>query len=712
MKQIILLQLLLWASTCLFANNYLRVQHPQEWDVCRGKINEAEVHITPHGLYVEYEVFLTISAEDNFFEPNDSVEIQYLFELPKGSIVHDSWLWIDDSIIVADLIDRWTATQIYEGIVSRRQDPSILTQNNDSEYELNIYPLLGNGNRQLKMSFLIPSDISAAGIIADFPVSLFSGTNLYPDEVEVVMHSSSQFTNPTLIANQVRTTTSNDSVMVSYLNYEELIVSSVSVKYDTELSNGVLLSNYSSGTENYYQLGVLPYILLDSADTERNVLFVIDNEDNNYSNDPDSWYYYNNHMLEREQVFNYAKTFIRSSLDSIDNFNVVYFNDDVAFMDNSWISATDQNVMQKFNQIDTTSNSFGNTYSLISEAISFSIRNNKPTSIIFISNVDEYNQETDITQTINQLYDNFDSVPPIHCIDHSFLTNYYYWDYYYNSNEYLSELARRTGGNYCQVSYLSDIPEAIKRFSISNENPVVAELRIAPTLGLCYDNIQLQESDNIYAPILQTGKYIGEAPFEIELNVITEDHNFSSQSTTISPADSNSLLQKFWAGNKVLTMQDQRSIDNTQAKEIIKTSLQNRVLSRYTAFLALDPALNIEPEPCEDCVFDDYRWGIFPEFVTDGMWMTVGVDDEAPTDHEDGIKVYPNPLQKSSKLFINITDRENILSIDLIDVMGNKITSFDIHSTEIDIPYEDLNKGTYFIIAKTEQNVYSVKVLK
>lgn len=59
-------------------------------------------------------------------------------------MIIDSWLWIGDEISKAMILDKWTASSIYENIVKRRKDPSILTKMSDLQYELRIFPMAGN----------------------------------------------------------------------------------------------------------------------------------------------------------------------------------------------------------------------------------------------------------------------------------------------------------------------------------------------------------------------------------------------------------------------------------------------------------------------------------------------------------------------------------------------------------------------------------------
>ncbi|MEE9430765.1 MAG: VIT domain-containing protein [Melioribacteraceae bacterium] len=110
------------------------------------------------GAYIEYGLYLTFSAKNIGFTHTDTVEVVMDFYLPKNSIVSDSWLWIGEDIIRGKILDKWTASQIYEDIVQRRKDPSILHKVNADRYQLRIFPMAGDESRKVKLTYLVPAN--------------------------------------------------------------------------------------------------------------------------------------------------------------------------------------------------------------------------------------------------------------------------------------------------------------------------------------------------------------------------------------------------------------------------------------------------------------------------------------------------------------------------------------------------------------------------
>lgn len=145
----------------LLAYNQLRVLDPRaQWRNGPGSIDSATIVAKPKGMYIEYSIYMNLSAKNLSFAQSDSLEIVFDFDLPKEAIVTESWLWLNPTTIIkGKLLDVWTASTIYENIVKRRTDPSILKKLGDTYYQLRVFPMNGNSFRKVKITYLMPLTI-------------------------------------------------------------------------------------------------------------------------------------------------------------------------------------------------------------------------------------------------------------------------------------------------------------------------------------------------------------------------------------------------------------------------------------------------------------------------------------------------------------------------------------------------------------------------
>ena len=140
------------------------------WETPNATVESALFTVEPKGGYTELGIYLEFSARSNeyLFRPWANLEVNYFFTLPEKALVTDSWLWVEEDIIRAQIMDRWTATTIYEGIVNRRRDPSLLVKESATEYHLQIYPLPNGSSRKVKITLLVPNEWTETDVFSSF----------------------------------------------------------------------------------------------------------------------------------------------------------------------------------------------------------------------------------------------------------------------------------------------------------------------------------------------------------------------------------------------------------------------------------------------------------------------------------------------------------------------------------------------------------------
>ncbi|MGE5847944.1 MAG: VIT domain-containing protein, partial [Ignavibacteria bacterium] len=126
-------------------------------------IDEATLVIHPEGAYVEMNLYMTVSYDFNswFFKNYNELEFLWQFNLPEDAIVHQFWYWIGDSIMQADIMDKWTAELLFNNVSNPVRNPGLLTQsfpNNAGQvaFQLRLFPIMRNEKRRFKIQYLLP----------------------------------------------------------------------------------------------------------------------------------------------------------------------------------------------------------------------------------------------------------------------------------------------------------------------------------------------------------------------------------------------------------------------------------------------------------------------------------------------------------------------------------------------------------------------------
>jgi Ca-activated chloride channel family protein len=712
MKNIVtFLLFLILFSNYSFSYDWLYVQDPRGWMGGQGTIEEASLSIKPSGIFMEYELYLTFSAKGLGYSNSDTLEVQFFFDLPENSIVCDSWLWMEDTIVTAIIMDKWTASSIYENIVKRRRDPSILfkKEGGDHKYELRIFPMAGNSSRKVKITYLVPPQWGSSSVISPLPINLLR-TSLYQvPEFDLSVWLNQDWKNPEILELPgINFQSEYDPISGDYFKADippETFQNNLNFKIDSPLKNGVYISKFENESEGIYQMAFLPSQALDISASSK-VAILIDYEAFNTT-------------ITKTELINNLKSSLLLNFSSTDSFNIIISKANIQRISETWLPADTTTIDSIFNALgENQIANYSSLPGLLADGIDFIKTNGNDGSILLVSSSDDVGDYEGANQLIGDLVELMDPKLPIHVVNFQNQNFYYHWfgERYYLGNEYFYlNITRITSANYFDVSnhsFSQIFPEAIQSLDgyISS-----FDLHTKLNDGFCYGRYNLDPNVNaVYfnKPILQVGKFSGNFPFIIEVSGIYKSdpfsQTFSLDSTEIYEADS--LSEEMWAGNYIEFLESQDP-SNEVVSEIVNYSISERVLSIYSAFICLEP--NVEWEICYDCL--DEGGGIPNEAIED----SIDIDDGDLT-----LSAYPNPFNSQITLNVKLPGSANPenLSFRIYDILGQVVKTFDpdlvAGQREHRFTWDGTNdegysiaSGIYFFIVTTPEKNYSVKLL-
>lgn len=693
----------------------------------QGSIDEALITIEPKGIYAEYTLYLTFSAKGLELGPNDSLEISYYFSLPSQAIVHDSWLWVDDSIVKARLMDRWSAWTIYEGIVKRRRDPSVLYKDWQNNYQLRIYPLMGNATRKVKISFLAPSDWSARFVTCPLPLDMLASSLIPTNPVRLLVKVNDQWRQPSISGySDIRFVPAGSDFpgFMETILPPACVQNQMNLSYTSPLQNGIYLSRYPSDSNGgYYQLAFLPAEVFNIRKQSK-VLAMFDFEAEN------------SYQTNGNQVYSAFRTILSNSLTSRDKFNILFSAEDIpVWAADAWINADSASLQHTFSRIGGKPVSdFTNLKKYLEAAIHFIRNNGNDGEIMLFTNSDNFFETNEANGFINEL-EKTGKLPRITVID--FYELWYNWKningYYYRGNQYLyTLLSRQSGGNYFQYNYWEGPVTGIVDKAFAGMCGYLESFDLYTRLanGFCYGRYNLGtggQSINLGKPILQIGKYTGTGELFVEAAAVYNDSARYAAQSFSGESEADTLLRKAWAGCYIEAMEQNWNWDNEHIQDIIQMSLDNRVLSMYTAFLALEPGMPYQPENPDN-----------PQATSSAGTETV-IANVASTDKTNftaigsnsidvmsiPYKLFPNPFHNRMHLQVSlpsVIDYKSVL-VEIYNNTGQKIRAFSmgelIYNGFLNLEWDgrngagdEVSPGIYYIVLRNDQFRKDIKVVK
>ncbi|MBK9687323.1 MAG: T9SS type A sorting domain-containing protein [Saprospiraceae bacterium] len=672
----------------------------QPWKRTDMYIDNVSMVVKPAGKFYHLDLYMTYQINDpQNFKVQDTFEVVHYFGLPANGAITDSWLWVEDVIMKADILDRYSAFNIYEGIVNRRKDPSVLYKNSSEIYEYRIFPLPAKKSRRVKLSFLIA--VNEFNNI-DLPLGLLKNSYPRPD-VNVIVYDKDTQLNPAMsngapfIQNNHPELGTYRSAIIKAADYDETDgkYSGIDFKLEQTDVDLFLATAFENGTnkEGVFQLSLQPSKILGLDALERNkFVFVLD-------------YHLGNSLYTKDEMIAALKFQIRSLVKEGDYFRVLYNQLSAKEVSEEWIS---YNNLENLDDILSTVQ-LGNTSiigSLLYEAY-YRVKDENNGKLIVMSSDANVVSGTAAQSLKDELKAQFGELRQTFILDFARYNQYnkgtFYYGIYYYGNELLYKiLSSNTNGSYVTMAKEGQKTKLYEYLSELNNSIIEAQFDfidyyIRPEEGICYDIYPIKNGNRI----IQVGKFRGKLPFTLEITALFRDsliYNTYIVENEAQPSNYTFFSQGHAMG-KILDIEKNGTIPKNQVFTLIQTSIENRVLCRNTAFLALEPGLQ---EPCFDC--------------EDESNTTVSVEDQDL--NQKVLTAAPNPFRNALTIQLKgVEDASDIEKTELIDLTGRVTTlTLDWSRGENGLVAEmdstDLQSGMYILRITVKGRVYILKIVK
>ncbi len=688
--------ILLFVTLDLSSVNSLKVSDPKNsWSTNYGTIEEASLSVRPSGLYFEYGLYLTFSSRGTSLnKAKDTLEVVFNFELPKGAIVHDSWLWIGDDIVKAKILDKWSASSIYEGIVKRRKDPSILSKISSTQYELRVFPMVGNETRKVKITYLMPNTWNNSLVAADLPIALINTSANKNRYFNVFAFTDSVWFNPQIV-NDDLITFSNETDSV-FGNFKRAIIDAskytgnLKIGYHNPSKKGLYFSKFQKENEGVYQLALLPSVFLDSIKSTKAAILID--------------YDITNTTISTASLLNELKTEMLNYMTDKDSFNLIYSNLTITRYSENWISASKENIEKAFNSLTKPLSTYSNLLPLLSNGVDFIKKNGNDGKIVLLSNSDAYGEYQTANKIINDLMDIMNPKIPIHVSDYQSVSFPYYYinSRYYYGNDYLySNLSRLTLGSYHRVRDGLVLSEVINSsFKFLRGAITSFDFYTSMSSGLCHSRYNMNGYNSITyfsEPIVQVGKFKGDFPFKIQISGEYNNKLFSKEieinENEAYVNDSTSRL--IWTGQYIKELESGQQ-SNDIINELIFSSLNNRILSLYTSFLCLEDTNMI----CHECQ-DESRMVNIDNVKLGG----------------DSLIIYPNPIKDKLTIELYCNNPDEVKKFAIYNITGNLVYQFNLSQLTkgrniLTWYCEKQKSGIYLLVYNNGKSSKTIKLTK
>jgi hypothetical protein len=665
----------------------------------RVNIDSANIVVKPHGIYAEITTEFWYRSVD-LVASTDTLELYAFFNLPSSDFINDSWLWVEDTLVHAMIIDVNTAALIYEDIVHRQhKDPSILYRRTTSgRYEYRIFPNVGNKSRHAMISYYTKMNYVNGNAQFTFTPTILnlSANKSVPRNFKFYLNNN--FTDIDFGATPPTKNYSSDNYgnFVEFKTANPVLFQTFSYQYDFTTPY-FSLSKRIDDQEYYFTM--FDSKLLISNYVNQKINFLID-------------YDINKTTISAKDVVDQLKKVILSNLSSQDSINIMIGGKNTVNLFNRWVPCNKDTINLL---LDSTIFKKIGYYSylpdLMADGISFNAKFNNSSTIVLLTSSEYAPTPT----TANPIIQNCLQLMALNSIKITTIdfSDVHYSSYYINSKEYYGnqyfneKIAELTRSDFYSIKGTNSTIFSMLNTAFSTLKGTITDigLYVEPLDGISI----AKTSENIIdinsntKLIYEYGKIEGSYPIEIKFSALLDGKPVIQKYIyNASNVVQNNESAKMWNWKYLRLLEDKKNKTKKESYDLTNRSITNRILTMQTAFLCLEPwmmgrdTLGEEEEPTTSV----------QENITEvGLEITYG----------------PNPIENNLVINLNITNETTmILSIGIYDVLGSLVKGFQIDSFANSMNLDwDANSesngrvapGVYYLVIKTNSGNKILKLV-
>ncbi|NOY60404.1 MAG: hypothetical protein GXO75_15950, partial [Calditrichaeota bacterium] len=520
MKKYIFFCLISFCINSLFAATFsvYEANYPGVKDY-NVNIDEATLVVHPRGNFVEMNLYMTVSYDFDswFFKNYNELEFLWQFSLPEEAIMHEFWLWSGDSIMSAQVLDKWTAELLFNDVSSPVRNPGLLTQSKPNRdgivnYDLKLFPMKRNEKKRFKIQYLLPARPTVESMRVWLPTTqIISEKGPGIDSLKIIYYYDRNPAEPGIVGTEViskKQPSAHSLWLITIpLEYDQF----VEMTLPSPIKNEFYFSTFEQNGEHFYHLATYPPEVPKSA-KPRHILILID------------FNRFNTSGLNGELLLSSLKETIQKALSDADSINIFVAYDNIIRGSDTWVGCTDASMDELFTHVmKRTFPSYSSFQPLIIQATEFINSQADSAEVLMFSNTDEISLSTDDkNQLADEIIAMFKPGTKLHFIDleNRSRLRYSYGKGYYETQlqSFYAKMSYATAGNLYFFRYYS-IRLLLNAFfyeKISHFESVEVQLRFQE--GYAHSKHLLALNEGYYPlhfPIMEVGKFDGSLPIDV-----------------------------------------------------------------------------------------------------------------------------------------------------------------------------------------------------
>jgi len=528
-----------------------------------------------HHVDIEIDNQIAQTKVDQVFINNFHRDIEgtYIFPIPEDASISKFSMFIGGEEIKGEILDRGEARKIYEDIVRRKKDPALLEYFKDGMFKARVYPIPAHGETRIKLGYseMLRLDGGICGYRYTLNTEKFSKDPLQSVKLTVEINSNQPIKSIYSPSHNIKIDKENDhKARVTYVEENTKPTKDFLLYYTvSEKDIGFNLLPYEDEDHQRYFLAMIsPQVEVPADKTlKKEIIFILDTSGSMRG--------------EKIRQAKGALTFCLNSLNSVDRFNVIDFDDQIRSFKENLTQATRENIKDAQRFVENCEAEGGTN---INQALLTGLRQigseSKASFIIFLTDGLPTVGVTDIKNILQNVRDSNRTRVRIFVFGVGYDVNAHFLDKLAQDNHATSDY----------VSPDEDIEVKVSSFFKKVSHPILTDIKLSFTNVETHD-IYPKELPDIFkgSQLLLLGKYKEQGSSEVTLSGSTEEtrKKFTYQ-VNFSPDQKNNFIPRLWATRRIGYLIDELRLHGENKElvdEVVRLSKKYGIINQYTSFL-------------------------------------------------------------------------------------------------------------------------------
>lgn len=138
---------------------------PSSGDSLKLRVKSLSANVRIHGQFAETTLLLTFLNESGA-----RMEADFIYELPPGGVATYFAYWAEDEKVVARVVEKERAAEIYEAITTRQRDPALIELTGSNTFRARIFPVMPDADLKVEIRLVQVLRSDAKGVSYALPL--------------------------------------------------------------------------------------------------------------------------------------------------------------------------------------------------------------------------------------------------------------------------------------------------------------------------------------------------------------------------------------------------------------------------------------------------------------------------------------------------------------------------------------------------------------